>query len=217
MVPAERRGHGPVLQGNRILIGENGQQAKQSLSQPASLRLALMEALEVRSCRSRLRAMCRIIAKFSGALPVPSVAGPHPAFVLPEGHLQHPMDGIPDAPMATGCPEQPGGIQVQAGYIAPGFHRRPVSLPPLRRRHPDAAQPRCCSAPAILFRNRGRTTAPNRQSSNNGESQFVRAPCRWSGRNHASFSFSNPVLCPQENRSFTSSSSLPWFSFTART
>ena len=40
------------------------------MSQPANLRLALIEALDVRSWRSRLRAMCRTIARFSGAFPV---------------------------------------------------------------------------------------------------------------------------------------------------
>ena len=188
-----------------------------------------MEALEVRSCRSRLRAMCRIIAKFSGALPFRSVAVPERcrSGALPfltrlsssrkdtsnTQWTEFPMlQWLRVARSSLAASESKLDIWI---YIAPGFHRRPVSLPGL----PPAAPPppsRCCSAPAILFRNRGRTTAPNRQSSNNGESQFVRAPCRWSGRNHASYfqiRFSNPVLCPQENKSFTSSSSLPSAAF----
>ena len=188
-----------------------------------------MEALEVRSCRSRLRAMCRIIAKFSGALPVRSVAVPHPAFVLPEGHLQHPMHGIPDAPMATGCPEQPGGIRVQAGYIVPGFHRRPVSLPGL----PPAAPPspsRCCSAPMLL--SPGHSFPESRQD-NCSKSSIVQQrrisirPCPLSMVWQKScFIFSNPVFksgsLPTGKQVFhilqqPSLSSLPWFSFTART
>ena len=46
---------------------------------------------------------------------------------------------------------------------------------------------RCSSTPANTFRSRRRTTAPGRQSSNNGGSQCVRGSCLGSSRNRASY------------------------------
>ena len=71
------------------------------MSQPASLRRALMEVFEVESLRKRFRSMCRTVARFSAECPVP-----HPVFVFTGGQVQHPVDAVLDAPMAPGCLEQ---------------------------------------------------------------------------------------------------------------
>ena len=56
--------------GRLHLIGSRAEGDWLRPSHPAALRLALMPALIVLSCLSRLRAKCLTIARFSGALPV---------------------------------------------------------------------------------------------------------------------------------------------------
>ena len=68
------------------------------------------------------------------------VSRPHPAFVLPEGHIPDPMDRVLNAPMTSRRPQEPRGLRFQAGNVVPALHRHPRSLPPFRPHHPDAPQ-----------------------------------------------------------------------------
>ena len=156
------------------------------MSQPASLRLALMETLggpvftqEVKGHVPDYRQVFR------------SISGPYPAFVFPEGEVQHPMEAILDSPMASSCLEQSSGIRLQTGYVVPGFHRHLVSSPSLRRHHPDASQPRPIPSGLDVGQLLRVVNRPTRRVS-------MRPWPVWQKSLGIS---SNPALCPQENKS----------------
>ena len=107
------------------------------MSQSASLRQALMEVLEVRSFRSRLRAMCRIIARFSEVFPLLIRLS---SSRKDRSSTQWTRFSMPQWLRAAWSSLL--GIRLQTGDVVPGFHRHPVPHPPFRCHHPDALQPR---------------------------------------------------------------------------
>ena len=147
------------------------------MSQPASLRLALMEALwrsglgagDLGPCAGQLPGFPKRFRPIPG-FRLPGRRGPAPngggsrfsnGFELPVAAFRHPA---PDWICSTGIPLTLG---------------LPAAAP--------LSPSRCFSALANSFRSQRRTTAPGRQLSNNGGYRCVRGPCPRSHRNRAAY------------------------------
>lgn len=68
------------------------------------------------------------------------LAGADAALVLPEDHVQDPVQGILDAPVAAHTPQQGPCIRQQAGNAVTGLRSDPILLPPLRLDHDQVVQ-----------------------------------------------------------------------------
>ncbi len=70
------------------------------------------------------------------------VSGPHPAFVLPEGHVQYPVHRILNAPMSSCRLQESLGLRCRAGDVVTGLLRS-AAVRPTPSDHPNhRPQPR---------------------------------------------------------------------------
>lgn len=64
-----------------------------------------------------------------------SVTRPDPTIVFAEGNVEHPVDGVLDAPMSPCSFKQPFGIAVQAGDVVPRLHGGCLTHDPFSGHH----------------------------------------------------------------------------------
>ena len=107
------------------------------MSQPASLRRALMEVFEVRSLRKRFRAMCRTIARFSAECPALTRLS---SSRKDRSSTQWTLFSMPQWLRVAWSSLLASESRLE--NVVAGFQRFPLSYPSLRLHHPDAPQPR---------------------------------------------------------------------------